>query len=85
MEIVMKLLEHWSVVIYFFFSIQIVKLIGGFYLKIVEIRALNKDQIKVAISQNECVFEIQSSTVKIEDLHKLQNEKLLAQNKLNAS
>mgnify|MGYP003394913731 CR=1 FL=1 len=71
LEIILKLLDNWHWLVILFFIGQFIKIIGNLYLKIVEIKAINKDQIRFAKKGDETVIEITSSTVKISDVEQL--------------
>jgi len=76
-QIVLKMLENWHLVVLMFFIGSFLKLILNTALKIYEVRATNKDTIKIGISDGSKVIEITSSNIKLKELQNLNDKELL--------
>lgn len=82
-EIVMKMLEHWGWVIVLYFLTSWVKLISNIWLKSIELRVLNQNQVRIEISDSHQLLEIKSSTMDVRDLEKLGSIKLIDNKKVS--
>jgi hypothetical protein len=77
LEIILKLIDNWRWLIILFFCMQLIKIVGNFYLKSVEIKTSNKDQIRFAQKGGETVIEVTSSNIKLSDIERLKNTNAL--------
>jgi|GEM_PF-4603803 len=70
-EIILKLLDNWHWLIILLFSHSMIKLIVQSWLKIVEIRTLNKNIVVFKDSPTERTIEIRSHDISVEKVQRL--------------
>ena len=76
-NIVLKLLDNWHWVVVLFFVGQFIKIGSNVFIKIYELKVMNKDTIRVAESSDSTVIEITSSSIKLDDVRRLKSENLI--------
>jgi hypothetical protein len=73
-NIVIKLLDNWHYLIVLFFISQFLKIGLNSYLKVIEIKTLNKDFVRLEINLDSQVLEIRSNKVNLTDIEKISNK-----------
>lgn len=77
LDIVLKMLDNWHWIIILWFVGQFLKIASNAFLRIYEIKSVNKDTIKIGIHNDSKVIEITSSSIKLQDLKELNEKELL--------
>lgn len=74
LDLLKSMVNYWHILIYCFFGIQLIKVLGNFYLKSVEIKTLNKNTYSFSMDGNRKELSITTS----EKVHLEQIEKALS-------
>lgn len=79
-RIIEAMISHFWIITVLIIATSLIKKILYVWLEYKKIQVENKDCIRLSISDSSKILEIQSSNLKIDDLNKIKDEKLLDYN-----